>query len=204
MLKLKRSGWTMQDLSEGGVVARNKKEREEWRKKPALKPPQGVPHPPVHHYSHSSVSLIFHFQVLIYIALTGAIINNHAYILQWFTLYHHCNSDAPHISCLKVKSCNSQHYHGAFLHHLQQHGCSSVTNHICNIQVPQLWFTSSSSPNCPYPGWPPIRGCKFVWTTPKPNSPPGFFLFGGFFLLLSFCQLHDWQFNIPQFLVPVE
>ena len=120
-------------------MARNKKEREEWRKKPALKPPQGVPHPPVHHYSHSSVSLIFHFQVLIYIALTGAIIiNNHAYILQWFTLYHHCNSDAPHISCLKVKSCNSQHYHGAFLHHLQQHGCSSVTNHICNIQVPQL------------------------------------------------------------------
>ena len=142
----------MQDLSEGGVVARNKKEREEWRKKPALKPPQGVPHPPVHHYSHSSVSRIFHFQVLIYIALTGAIINNHAYILQWFTLYHHCNSDAPHISCLKVKSCNSQHYQGAFLHHPQQHGCSSVTNHICNIQVPQFWFTSSSSPNCPYPG----------------------------------------------------
>ena len=69
----------MQDLSEGGVVARNKKEREEWRKKPALKPPQGVPHPPVHHYSHSSVSRIFHFQVLIYIALTGTIINNHAY-----------------------------------------------------------------------------------------------------------------------------
>ena len=69
----------MQDLSEGGVVARNKKEREEWRKKPALKPPQGVPHPPVHHYSHSSVSRIFHFQVLIYIALTGAIINIHVY-----------------------------------------------------------------------------------------------------------------------------
>ena len=59
-------------------MARNKKEREEWRKKPALKPPQGVPHPPVHHYSHSSVSRIFHFQVLIYIVLTGAL-HNHAY-----------------------------------------------------------------------------------------------------------------------------
>ena len=58
---------------------------------------------------------------------------------------------------------------------------SSVTNHICNIQVPQFWFTSSSSPNCPYPGWPPIRGCKFVWTTPKPNSPPGFFVIWRFF-----------------------
>ena len=148
---LKSSAWTMQDLSEGGVVARNKKEREEWRKKPALKPPQGVPHPPVHHYSHSSVSRIFHFQVLIYIALTGAIIN--------IFVYHDCHSVAPHISCLKFKSCNSQHYHGAFPHHLQQHGCSSVTkNHICNIRAPQFWFTSSSSPNCPYPGWPQILG----------------------------------------------
>ena len=193
---LKRSGWTMQDLSEGGVVARNKKEREEWRKKPALKPPQGVPHPPVHHYSHSSVSRIFHFQVLIYIALTGAIIN--------IFVYHDCHSVAPHISCLKFKSCNSQHYHGAFPHHLQQHGCSSVNNHICNIWVPQFWFTSSSSPNCPYPGWPPICGCKFVWTTPKPPSPHGTFVFGCFILLLSFCQLHNSLFDIPQFLAPVE
>ena len=156
---LKRSGWTMQDLSEGGVVARNKKEREEWRKKPALKPPQGVPHPPVHHYSHSSVSRIFHF----WFPSSKLHRSHRSYYqhpcLQVLTLYHDCHSVAPHISCLKFKSCNSQHYHGAFPHHLQQHGCSSVTkNRICNIRVPQFWFTSSSSPNCPYPGWPQILG----------------------------------------------